>query len=1021
MLRLSIILFCVVFLTIRASAVIDTSGFIHFSLQNGFPTNNVYSLVQDKFGFLWFATDNGVVRYNGYDLDIYNTERGLPANDVWEIVPDSAGRLWLKSFSHEFGYLKNGRYKKVNFQNKDRISTPAYIGFAGDLVVATFNSSFIHYLVVFNDDYLVDFPLSMKDIRLPGNTRLRHLSLGHNMFLAFWSEDSRLYRLKPGKEKASFSFIAKIPDELKNLYVSRIAISTEGEAFIYKINSTRYDKFNVNNGDLKSVDLKDLGAAPSEKIYVANPYFNTKNPDKKSYLITTSHIYTLDSTLSFLKREPTSGLIPSSSQLAFVFHEKSGTTWYTTHSDGTWLAPIESSFFTKALHPANDLARSRYIGSVGDKLFWWDNKNFILHEVIAGIIRRSFRFNDGLDIKHITGNDSVAYLSLSRGLYKYNVGSGEIQNVLDRYQVETHVYPSDRINREIPKTSLEQMRDIALINGSLYGLFIHGVIKFNFKGNKIISERLDSERHKGLFYDNRRNMLYCFSDNKITIINPATDKITVRLPAYLKAKGIGNIKQISRDKFGTIYLLDDNALFMCNHDFTSCQKVSLNFLLTDAFMQIVEERIFLAGKFGIAYIGIVAGGKLNSAYVLANRSLHFYRRPENFVIGKDGQAFLTTDRGMVQFHIDSFVKESSISEDAHSFFSLVQLQPFTSIISSGDTFKLKQVEEKLSLGVINYYGSGSVKYKYRVGCNKAWEESTSGEIFLGSLEPGEYYKVQCLVRDDLWQSKVADFYLYRYPYWWQTTKWKTFFWLVGIILFVGLVLTTILVTRYFVAQKNERRRALTELELRAIHAQINPHFIFNTLSASLYFINKKRFEDAYNHVSKFSKLLRAFLKSSQDRYVILQEEITMLKNYIELQQIRFENKFTYEIEVDNKLPLSNIKIPSLLLQPLVENAINHGLFHRDDGGLLTIRFRQGKDSTELICIIEDNGVGREAARKISEGNAARESYGTKLTNQLLEVFKQYEHFDISLTYTDKVMPETGTIVTLHLKNIKYVA
>ena len=147
----------------------------------------------------------------------------------------------------------------------------------------------------------------------------------------------------------------------------------------------------------------------------------------------------------------------------------------------------------------------------------------------------------------------------------------------------------------------------------------------------------------------------------------------------------------------------------------------------------------------------------------------------------------------------------------------------------------------------------------------------------------------------------------------------------------------------------------------------------------------------------------------------------MLKNYIELQQIRFENKFTYEIEVDNKLPLSNIKIPSLLLQPLVENAINHGLFHRDDGGLLTIRFRQGKDSTELICIIEDNGVGREAARKISEGNAARESYGTKLTNQLLEVFKQYEHFDISLTYTDKVMPETGTIVTLHLKNIKYVA
>ena len=145
----------------------------------------------------------------------------------------------------------------------------------------------------------------------------------------------------------------------------------------------------------------------------------------------------------------------------------------------------------------------------------------------------------------------------------------------------------------------------------------------------------------------------------------------------------------------------------------------------------------------------------------------------------------------------------------------------------------------------------------------------------------------------------------------------------------ALVFTIIFITRMVVARGNEKKRALTELELKAIYSQINPHFIFNTLNAAQFFINKKRFDDAYTHVSKFSQLLRAYLKSSQDRYITLEDEIQMLKNYIELQQIRFEEKFDYKLDVENKIPVNSIKIPSLLLQPLVENAINHGLFHKD--------------------------------------------------------------------------------------------
>src|SRR5690606_2025385 len=151
-----------------------------------------------------------------------------------------------------------------------------------------------------------------------------------------------------------------------------------------------------------------------------------------------------------------------------------------------------------------------------------------------------------------------------------------------------------------------------------------------------------------------------------------------------------------------------------------------------------------------------------------------------------------------------------------------------------------------------------------------------------------------------------------------------------------------------------------------------------------------------------------------NKYVSIADEIATLNNYVALQQVRFENKFDYQLHVDEQIATETIKIPSLLLQPLVENAINHGIFHKAEGkGLLSVSFEINNEQNELICTIEDNGVGRAASKQINRNSMLkRESFGSDLVKDLINIFNKYEQMQISIAYIDKTAPETGTKIIL---------
>ena len=140
--------------------------------------------------------------------------------------------------------------------------------------------------------------------------------------------------------------------------------------------------------------------------------------------------------------------------------------------------------------------------------------------------------------------------------------------------------------------------------------------------------------------------------------------------------------------------------------------------------------------------------------------------------------------------------------------------------------------------------------------------------------------------------------------------------------------------------------------------------------------------------------------------------------YVTLQQSRFENLHEFIIEIGEGVKPKVEKIPALLLQPLVENAINHGLFHKATSGLLLLRFERGEDNS-LICIIDDDGVGRERAKEINaETKHKTQSYGTDLVRELIEAFNKYEPVQITIEYIDKQSPESGTTVILTIKELK---
>jgi len=215
--------------------------------------------------------------------------------------------------------------------------------------------------------------------------------------------------------------------------------------------------------------------------------------------------------------------------------------------------------------------------------------------------------------------------------------------------------------------------------------------------------------------------------------------------------------------------------------------------------------------------------------------------------------------------------------------------------------------------------------------------------------------------------------------------------------------------------KNEKR--FIKLEQTALRSQMNPHFIFNSLnSIKLYIIDNEK-ENAVYYLNKFSKLIRKILSATKEKKTTLIDEIETMKLYLNIENIRFENSINYSFIIDKNLNINTIKIPSLILQPFLENAIWHGLSSKKDNKNIVLTFKKEKNSY-LIITIEDNGIGRKKSAEIKEKKIhKRESIGIQLTEDRLENFSKYFKNDFAIDFIDLYdnnQKPTGTKVVLKI-------
>jgi len=541
---------------------------------------------------------------------------------------------------------------------------------------------------------------------------------------------------------------------------------------------------------------------------------------------------------------------------------------------------------------------------------------------------------------------------------------------------------------------------------------------------------LRSQEYKSILED-RFGRVWFGHYGGVAFFDPETGFFSEEINDSLQQRGIRNrvIWGLERDASGRIYLsIDDEGLMRVEEK----ERGKFEFHLFHLDHGLNDLNLFAMdrdpeGDIWIINEGVARFDPYNETFEIydTRNGLHFNKNwTDRIYVDEKGTLFLTAGRafesrnihnlkpqpGVKNLVIESVAINSDITPqgmDARSS-GILRLDPGTNNLV-------------ISYKAICFSDNDQVKYRYMLeGYDDGWQyvgqENKARYI---NLPPGRYrFRVQAAHRG-VWLPFSKEIAIIARPLFWKTTWFFALMFLAVLALLYGIYHFRIRQIRKKERLESGFLKKLAEMEMQALRAQMNPHFIFNSLNSINNFILKSETEAASDFLTKFSRLVRQVLNNSKEKLISLDEELVALNLYLELEQLRFEGRFDFEIRSGGRIDAESILVPPLLLQPYVENAIWHGLMHKDGPGKVTIDIEL--DGQRLRFGIEDDGIGRKKAEEFkSRYGVKKQSMGMNITKNRIEILNEVYNIQAEIVVEDLLDAEglaSGTRVTVQIPMI----
>jgi hypothetical protein len=644
-----------------------------------------------------------------------------------------------------------------------------------------------------------------------------------------------------------------------------------------------------------------------------------------------------------------------------------------------------------------------------------------------------------------------------------------------------NLFNENYINNEYFNYKPEMLK---IIDSSLYlSDFKSGIVKFNIPNQKLIAKKinlesaqigiLDIDKVEDGYLLSGRNSLYKF-DNNFNFKERVfwNKKLKLSSGSYNTVVSSKNqILGISKNyltnytksysytlpSYGNDIIEFHETLFVA----TKNGLLLFNDALTDKFKKlIVNENVIKLLKYNKGLLAVCKDGKVfsldekqnqtkfelgnvslndacfyaeNTLIIASNAGIYFLNLPDgktNLINTNDGIldnevfkiatyqnfAFYSTISGVGRFSIDK-VKNNLIAPkitlahakaNGNSNYSSTIQYPY----SSSFTFKFD---------LITFKDGAPTKLFYKlIGYDKTWNYNESGEVTYTNLTNGDYSLLVYAQNSLGIKSEVL-----RLPVNIKLPFFKTAWFLLLLLSFVILLSYSIYKITYFFINKREVNKTkvnklLAEYQLMGLKAQMNPHFIFNCLNSIQKYVLEHDTKQAYTYMAKFSKLIRFVLDISDKTFVALSDELDLVKIYVELEQLRFDKKFEFMLQLEGNIEPDEIVVPSLLIQPYLENAIWHGIMNLPEGKKGEVAIVVKPVNAHIEIVISDNGIGRSKAKLLTQ--KSHQSKGMSINQKRIEainyLLKTHNATIEIIDLYDELNNANGTMVKIKLP-LKY--